>query len=40
MTAIGLKASQIALGAMLNLGLDRPFDFFSSERVDLGGEVV
>src|SRR6516164_10419962 len=28
------------LGAMRNLGLDRPFGWFSSERVDLGREAV
>jgi hypothetical protein len=40
MAAIGLKSSQVALAAMRNLGLDRPFDWFRSERVDLGREEV
>jgi hypothetical protein len=38
--AIGFKSSQVALGAMRNLGLDRPFDWFSSERVGLGRAVL
>ena len=40
MAAIGFKSSPVALGAVRDLGLDRPFDWFSSERVDLGCEVV
>jgi|SRR5271163_745612 len=40
LAAIGFKSSWVALGAMRNLGLDRPFDWFSFERVDLGSEVV
>lgn len=40
MTAIGFKSSQVALGALRDLGLDRPFDWFGSERVDFGCEVV
>ena len=40
MAAIGFKSSQIALDAMRNLGLYRPFDGFSSESVNLGREVV
>jgi hypothetical protein len=40
MAAISFKSTKVALGAMRNLGGDRPFDWFSSERVDLGREVV
>ena len=40
LAAIGFKSSQVALGAMRNLALDRPFDWFRSERVDLGRGVV
>ena len=40
MTAIGFKSSQVVLGAVRDPGLDRPFDWFSSERVDFGCEVV
>src|ERR1700738_1483967 len=40
MAAVSFKSGKLALGAMPNLGRDRPFDWFSSERVDLGREVV
>jgi hypothetical protein len=40
MAAIGVKSSQVEFGAMRNLGRDRPFDWFSSERVDRGREAV
>ncbi len=40
MVAIGFKSGKVALGAVRDLGRDRPFDCVSSERVDLGREVV
>ena len=40
MAAIGFKPGKVALGAVRNLGRDRPFDCVSSERVDLGREVA
>jgi hypothetical protein len=40
MAAISFKSSKVALGTMRSLGRDRSFDRFSSERVDLGREVV
>ena len=39
MAAIGVQSSEVALGAMCNLDRDRPLDWFSSERVELGREV-
>src|SRR5215813_12360928 len=40
MAAIAFKSGKVAVGAMPYLGRDRTFDWFNSERVDLGREIV